>query len=391
MKAIFFIGILKAILKTFGVLYLLILPILLSEGKITSEQLGYFGTVIIAGTFLSGLVLSYIPSKLSRGTNLLIALLLILISIIIFALSQDNLSIVISYLIIGIALGIGYITADEIAANVSEKGNRFGSFANMAMISDTFRIAYPALAGAIYLTFKVPGLIVLAFISFLIAFLIVLFFSRKFGLRKKTEGALPAKENPLKLLKGNKRFSFVLFIELFDSFASSQLFVFLPTLLVFKGFAIEYAVALQSVVFLGYFSGRLLVSILAKKFSGYTAITIAESGMIITLILLIVLPQSFILYLLCFLLGIFARGTSPVIKALVFDTLEPEQTRRGSALYMMMGDGGSGFGQLVFGLFLAWFGVVAPFIGSAFAAFIVVLACLSLALRKRRVRRYEHL
>jgi len=373
MHSIFYIGILKAILKTFGVLYLLLLPILLAEGKITAQELGYFGTVIISGTFLSGLVLSYIPSKFSRSTNLTFALLLILISIIVLGVGFSNINIVIAYLIMGMALGIGYITADEIAASLSTKGNRFGSFANMAMISDTFRIAFPALAGAVYLAFKLPGLIVLAFVSFLIISAITFLLSKKFKLSTKTQGALPTKENPVKLLKENKRFSFVLFLELFDSFASSQLFVFLPTLLVFKGFQIETAVALQSVVFLGYFSGRWLVSLLAKRLDGYKAIAVAESGMVLTIILLILLPHSGLLYILCLLLGIFARGTSPIIKALVFDNLEPEQTRRGTALYMMVGDGGSGLGQLVFGLFLAWFGVVAPFIGSAIAAILVVI------------------
>ena len=373
MHSIFYIGILKAILKTFGVLYLLLLPILLAEGKITAQELGYFGTVIISGTFLSGLVLSYIPSKFSRSTNLTFALLLILISIIVLGVGFSNINIVIAYLIMGMALGIGYITADEIAASLSTKGNRFGSFANMAMISDTFRIAFPALAGAVYLAFKLPGLIVLAFVSFLIISAITFLLSKKFKLSTKIQGALPTKENPVKLLKENKRFSFVLFLELFDSFASSQLFVFLPTLLVFKGFQIETAVALQSVVFLGYFSGRWLVSLLAKRLDGYKAIAVAESGMVLTIILLILLPHSGLLYILCLLLGIFARGTSPIIKALVFDNLEPEQTRRGTALYMMVGDGGSGLGQLVFGLFLAWFGVVAPFIGSAIAAILVVI------------------
>jgi MFS family permease len=62
---------------------------------------------------------------------------------------------------------------------------------------------------------------------------------------------------------------------------------------------------------------------------------------------------------LSFLLGLFSRGTSPVIKALVFDGLAPHQMRRGSALYTIGGEGGSAIGQAVFGLLLAYFGIFA--------------------------------
>jgi predicted MFS family arabinose efflux permease len=86
---------------------------------------------------------------------------------------------------------------------------------------------------------------------------------------------------------------------------------------------------------------------------------------------LLFLPSSPILYLLCFMLGVFARGTAPVIKALIFDQLEPHQNRQGSALHILFGDAGSALGQLIFGLLLAWLGVTAPFLAAAVGAGLV--------------------
>lgn len=178
-------------------------------------------------------------------------------------------------------------------------------------------------------------------------------------------------------IRKNKPFWFVMGLEFFDSFASSQLFVFLPVLLVFKNFSIENALVMQSAVFIGYLSGRWLVGLLANRFNGFVAVGLAELGMIVAIVLLLIIPPSNILYGICFLLGLFSRGTSPVIKALAFDRLEPQQMRRGSAIHVIGGDSGSAIAQFVFGLLLAWLGVMAPFIASAVCAAVVALACFS--------------
>jgi MFS transporter, FSR family, fosmidomycin resistance protein len=384
MNGIFYIGMVKALQKSFSVLYMLILPILYAEGVIDSAQVGYIGAILIVGTFTTGLVLTYLPDKFPRSYYLAFSLFLYLSSIILLGLSQSTVMLIAAYFLIGAALGIGFIITDEIAAQISEKGNRYGAFANIAMYGDLIRIICPAIAGLVYVQFRLPGLVAFAFVLFGLIIVAIYVFAQKHSLSTKVETGTALSGSPMKLLRQNKPYAFTLFLEFFDSFASSQLFVFLPTLLIFKNFTIDFAVGLQSIVFIGYFSGRWLVSLLAKRFKGYAAVAIAEVGLIATIVLLLILPPSLFLYVLCFGLGVFARGTSPVVKALVFDTLEDHQRRQGTALYMMLGDGGSALGQLLFGLLLAWFGVNAPFIGAAIAAGFVVVGCgVKLSRRKR--------
>jgi hypothetical protein len=143
-----------------------------------------------------------------------------------------------------------------------------------------------------------------------------------------------------------------------------------------KEFSIPNVLIFQSIVFGGYLSGRKIVSLLAKKLDGFKAIVIAESGMVITILMLIVFPSSLFLYPLCFFLGIFTRGTSPVIKAMAFDQLDKrpaatrvrnscskwrQRKRHGTVDLWVVVNGVWGYG---------------PFMASAICASLVAVACI---------------
>lgn len=123
-------------------------------------------------------------------------------------------------------------------------------------------------------------------------------------------------------------------------------------------------------------SGRWLVSALAGRFSGLKAVGLAESGMVISIILLLLVEPLWALYALSFTLGIFARGTSPAIKSLAYDALDDSQMKQGSALHVVAGDSGSALGQLTFGLLVAAYGAKMPFIVAASVASIAAILCL---------------
>ena len=121
----------------------------------------------------------------------------------------------------------------------------------------------------------------------------------------------------------------MLLLEFLDSFSSSQLFVFLPLIFLDKGYSLQNSLLLQSFIFLGYINGRWLVIFLAQRFSGLKAIAYAEIGMIVSILLILIVSLIGFLYLLSFFLGVFARGTSPAIKALAFDELDERQMKKG--------------------------------------------------------------
>lgn len=371
-KIAFFIGTLQALLKGFSVFYLLLLPILYALGVIGGEALGIVGALLISGMALGGLAVSYWLHAYSKISVFQVSLCIIFVASILLFWPQNIVLLSIAYLSIGIASGFAMSTISALAGQFTTRGARYGAFAKMAMYTDVVRMIYPIIAGIIFATFKFTGLVYFILLAVVCVAAFIYILTRNYAVDAHVVDEPDAPSVPI---RDNKPFWYAVFVEFFDAIASSQLFVFLPTLLIFKNFSIENALVMQSAVFFGYLSGRWFVGHLASKVGGYIAVGIAEIGMIVAVVLLLVVPPSVILYGLCFLLGVFTRGTSPVIKALVLDSLQPTQIRRGSAIYLTIGEAGSALAQLSFGFLLAWYGAVSPFIASIIFAFLVAVAC----------------
>lgn len=373
-KALFITSILQALLKGFSVFYFLLLPILYATNSLSAEQLGYIGAVLIVGILIGATSVTHKLHVLTKSQLLKVSFISLLVGTITLFWYTHIPLLIASYALIGLATGIGMSATNAIAGQFTSKGKRFGALAKIAMLTDIIRIAYPIIAGAIYASVGFTGLIFFALLTTLIFGLLILFLVHT----RLTAVDIDQEVDDGKgysSLRRSGRFQFVVILEFLDSFASSQLFVFLPALFIFKGFTIENSLFTQSAVFAGYLCGRWFVSQLAQRFNGFKAVGLAEAGMIVTILCLLYLPASPTVYFLCFLLGMFSRGTSPVIKALALDQLNQAQLKRGSAIHVIAGDSGSALGQLIFGLTLAWLGVTAPFIGSVFCAGIVALLC----------------
>ena len=339
-KAIIYISVLQALLKGFSVFYFLLLPILYADKVITAEQLGYIGALLIVGILVGALAVTY-KLHVHHKTRLLQASLALLFGATLFLFWAHNIFLLATaYILIGLATGLGMSTINALAAQFTTKGKRYKVLANMAMLMDVSRIIYPLVAGAIYIVAGFFGLIIFALVAVVCFGVFIFFFTSVHRINDDTTLNNMSNETTAQPIRHNKPFSFVMALEFLDSFASSQLFVFLPALLIFKNFTIEHALVMQSVVFAGYLSGRWLVGFLARRLNGFVAVGIAESGMVVTIILLLIIPPSILLYGLCFVLGVFTRGTSPVIKAMAFDRLEPSQMRRGSAMHVISGESG---------------------------------------------------
>ncbi len=379
-KSLTSLYVMQALAKGFSVFYFVMLPVFYAEKLITSKEIGYIGALFIGLLIIGALVVARWLHGLETRTLLLLASFVsIFASIILMTGSiNDNLALItVSFGVMGLAVGTAMSGVNVVAASLTKRGDRYKSLAKLGMLTDVVRIVFPiVVAGAVVVgaSNAAIGLIIIASIVFLL-------FSRSLprSLHSKSGVTATAAES----VRRNKPFQFVLSLEFLDSFSSSQLFVFLPLVLLAKGYSLENSLILQSFIFLGYLSGRWLVGFLAKRYSGAKAIAYAEIGMVASIVFILVVKQLWLLYLLSFMLGICARGTSPAIKALAFDSLSDEQMKKGSAMHVVAGDSGSAIGQLLFGLLIAWYGVNTPFIVAAVVAAFIALACLSGSSRLR--------
>lgn len=370
------IGTFHALLKGISVYYLLLLPILYATGVIDAKELGYGGALMIAGMMLGSLAVYYTLHRFRKVLLLLVTQIVFFLTTFLLFWADNSIILFVAYGAIGIAHGVAMSNVNAISAQFTTQGKRYGAFAKIAMATDIVRLVYPILAGLIFVAIGFHGLIYFAFAAIIACTLFLYTLSRIEHIDADSSAKVDEGIQPQPIRK-NRPFFFATGIEFFDAIASSQLFVFLPALLLAKDFSIENALYMQSAVFAGYLTGRWLVGWFAHRFSGFAAVGIAEIGMIITIVAILVVPPSQVLYFLCFMLGVFTRGTSPVIKALVADRLDPSQQRRGIAIYQTIGEAGSALAQLCFGFLLAWYGATAPFIASILFAALVAVACLT--------------
>lgn len=366
---------LPALSKGFSVFFFVLLPVFYARKYLDSFEVGYIGALSIVMLVVGALAVTKWLHNLSTISLLRKSAWLGLISagLLYLAAGAHSLPLfIVAYGLSGLVVGLSMSGVNALVAHNTQKGSRFADIAKISMVTDVVRIAFPGLVAlALYL-----GGIHAAI--FLIAVASMLFIGVTSTLQSKISVGSEGLPTLSIRLRHNRLFRSMLNLEFLDSFASSQLFVFLPILFLAKGYSLENSLLLQTAIFAGYMSGRWLIARLAKRASGLQAVAIAELGMIVCIGLLLVVHMLPLLYLLSLVLGIFARGTSPVIKALAFDSLHEQQIKQGSAMHVVAGDSGSALGQFSFGLLLAWLGASIPFLASAAVAGLIILLSLRL-------------
>ena len=356
------LSILHALGKGFSVFYFILLSVLYARGMISDIQIGSIGTLFIVLVIVGAALVARWLHRHQTRTILIFSAWTSLLASSVLLLSvryESALTLFVAYSLMGLSVGIAMSGANAVAAIVTKKGKRYHTLAKLGMLTDVVRIVMPVAVASALVIGSLESVIGVA----ILISLIFLSITRRLPRLEDTRQRQPlSSKTPLRY---NRRFQFILSLEFLDSFSSSQLFVFLPLLFLAKGYTIENSLLLQTAIFLGYLSGRWLIGQLASRRSGASAIATAELGMVMSIVLLLVVDTAYVLYFLSYLLGIFARGTSPAIKALSFDSLSEAQIKRGSALHVVAGDSGSMIGQLTFGLLFAWLGVEAPFLLAA--------------------------
>lgn len=364
--------VLTALAKGFPVFCSVLLPVLYAEKLISAQLLGLIGALFITMTIMGAVVVAkWLHGLDTRRLLQFSAFGSIGASSILFvAMANQHIPLLmVAYGIMGLAAGAALSGVNAMVANVSTRGNRFKIIAQLSMVADIVRILFSLVVAGLVMI----GMAKVAVLLIIAAAFVFLFYASR---QEKMVKAPVLQAVKAKSMKHNKAFKFILSLEFLDSFSSSQLFVFLPLLFLAKGYSLQNSILLQAFTFLGYMTGRWLVGVLARYYSGLKAVGLAEAGQVLTILLLLVTNSLWVLYALCIALGIFARGTSPAIKSLAFDSLDDEQMKQGSALHVIAGDSGSALSQLSFGLLVAAYGARAPFVVAASVASVIAVLCL---------------
>ena len=127
---------------------------------------------------------------------------------------------------------------------------------------------------------------------------------------------------PSFLVTHNKNIMLVLASSVINAFSSDQIFVFLPSLLLFKGFDHRILGSLAMGFTLGCFIGKTACGRLLDQY-GTRKVFVTSQVLLSTLLILLILSNSISsVIIIALLLGIVTKGTVPVIQSMITEPLE---------------------------------------------------------------------
>ena len=127
---------------------------------------------------------------------------------------------------------------------------------------------------------------------------------------------------PSFLVTHNKNIMLVLASSVINAFSSDQIFVFLPSLLLFKGFDHRILGSLAMGFTLGCFIGKTACGRLLDQY-GTRKVFVTSQVLLSTLLILLILSNSISsVIIIALLLGIVTKGTIPVIQSMITEPLE---------------------------------------------------------------------
>lgn len=313
---------LSFLIKGWEISLLLVLPVLQTQGKINVFEIGILATAFsltqIATYFFAG----HLAEKFSSKQVMTAAIIFYSLSWLILFLSSDFGTLLIAYCLGGIGQGCFVPLANSQIAKLTDK-NRAQEFGDFNAFTDIGRVLLTGLTTFMIgkMNIKTTGLIY----SILAAVATFVFI-------KTTMSATHIKDEATKLVSikileiiRNKRFMIAVFSGVFDVFSSASLFIFIPLLLIPKGIDISQIGFLTALFFTGYLTGRMVLSRLADKYGSIKILVISQICMAILIYCLVFLSSFWVIAFVLFIFGVFTRGTSPIIRAMMADSVKGKE------------------------------------------------------------------
>lgn len=305
------------LIKGWEVSLLLVLPILNALGRISLFELGLFAASfslfqIITSFFAGNLAEKFTSKKVIIASVFFYGLSWLLISTLDNIFFAKTFFLLIAYSLGGAGVGCFIPLANSQIAKLSNaRAKEMGDF---SAFTDLGRVVFSSLTA-----FLIAGISLFA-TSLMFASMAVIsaFFLINLTISNtKTDLAMSLQRVKIADLIKIKKFVFAVLTGVFDVFASASLFIFIPLLLIPKGVDISSVGILTALFFAGYLAGRVFLTRLADKYGAVKILVISQISMAAFIVSLIFLNNFYAISLVLFLLGIFTRGTSPVIRAIM--------------------------------------------------------------------------
>ena len=292
LKELFFLHFLN---DGFRTIYILILPFIAKDLVLNYTQAGLLGSILNLIAGLLAIPAGFTASKIG-GYKMLISLLAIYsLGTLSIGFSPNLTILTLAYLLGALGFGMFHTTSFIMVAKLSDKKNIGRNLGEYTSVGEIGRIALPPLAVfAVSLIGWRTTMLTAAFLGFL-TFIVFRFLIPKKDIyhletdAEKKENHKDFAKQLINLFKIKKTILAVI-AAIIDSFASTPVYIYLPFLVLAKGFnPIELGV-ISAGLFTGSLSGKIILGRISDKLGNTKVFIISELLMAIVLVLITFFP-----------------------------------------------------------------------------------------------------
>lgn len=305
-----------------------LLPFVAKDLHLNFTQVGFLGS---SQGFLASILAipaGLLATRIGGYKIILFSLFLYSLGTLGIGLSPNIFILIITFYLTAGGFGMFHVIGYTLISRMSEKTNIGKNLGNFTAIGDIGRIVLPSIA-----IFLIP-LIGWRFTYISIGFLGLIMYGIFMISQKKnimvSKTNLDKKETHFQwikqavLLLKNKKFVLISLASVIDALAGNPIYIFLPFLLLHKGISVAMLGIFIGIYFAGSWVGKSTLGRAVDKFGNAKVFVVAEIFMALCLIILIFSFQPILLLAIAFLLGIFTRGTTPVVTTLFSEVVHKD-------------------------------------------------------------------
>lgn len=367
--------------------FVILLPFIAKDLTINLATVGILGaSQPLLGSLLA-LPTGFIAAR-AGGFNLLITLLIVYsLGALGIALSFNVWMIILAFTLGALGFGMFHTVGFSLVAKNSGENNIGRNMGDFTSIGEIGRVALPPLA--VFSTSLIGWRITFVLVACLgfLAFIFFKLFTKPHESHEFSEKALAHETmrefgGHIKRLFQTRKFLLVTTTAILDSIASSPIYVFLPFLLLAKGLnPWQYGIA-TGAFFVGSLCGKTLLGRAVDRAGHMQVFIVSELAMAGMLLFLPSLFSFPLLLIASILLGIFTKGTSPVIQTLFSKMANKEHYNKVYAVSEFSIGMAAVVIILILGVVAQKFGISSIFYITAAFGILAVLPCIALIKQK---------
>lgn len=354
-----------------------ILPFIAKDLSLNLTTVGVLGS---SQTFIGTLLAvpsGYLAAKIGGFKLLLTSLILYSLGFVGISFSPHFLFIFLAFYLGAIGFAFFHPVSFALVTRLSEPAHRGKNMGNFMSLGDIGRMIIPSLALAAipYIGWRM-FMCIAAIVGFGIYAISRLYLRKEIRPEENKVAPDLGKRVWLKsslLLLKEKHFRQTLFAAVGDTLASSNIYIYLPFLLLSRGIAATQLVLFTSAFFFGSLSGKALLGRGVDLYGNKKMFIFSEIAMAVTLLFLAVFHQFFIMLLISYILGLFTKGTSPVVQTLVSESIHESQYEKAFGTSETIIQMAGAFTIFISGILADLFGLSAVFYWSTGLALLATL------------------